>query len=196
MKGFGDKLKRLEELCRSMYPEDDVHGWGHIERVRKLSRVLARQLEEVDLEVLEAAALLHDVGRGSESHAEVSAQRAREILGELGFPKEFIERVAEAIRSHSFSGGGEPRSLEAMVLSDADKLDALGAIGVFRAAAYGDRIGRGIDGLIKHAEEKLLKLRALMRTEAGRKLAERRHRFLEEYLEELRQELGEVEEEF
>ncbi|HDI46693.1 MAG TPA: HD domain-containing protein, partial [Candidatus Methanomethylia archaeon] len=162
---------------------------------RKLSMIRARNLE-VDLTALEAAALLHDICRGSENHAEVSARKAEEILRELGFPRKFIEKVVEAVRSHSFSGGRTPGSLEAKVLSDADKLDAMGAIGVFRAAAYGDRIDRGIDGLIKHAEEKLLKLRDLMCTKTGRRLAERRHRFLEEYLEELKRELREVEKEF
>lgn len=195
MREFSDKLRKLEKLCRELYPKDDVHGWGHVERVRKLSRMLARN-QKANLEALEAAALLHDIGRGSENHAEVSAQKAEEILRNLGFPEEFIEKVVEAVRSHSFSRGRDPRSLEAKVLSDADKLDAMGAIGVFRAAAYGDRIGRGIDGLIKHAEEKLLKLRDLMCTKTGRRLAERRHRFLEEYLEELKRELREVEKEF
>ena len=190
---YGEKLRKLEELCRKLYPNDDIHGWGHIERVRKLCKILAREEKNVNYLVLEAAALLHDIERNAPNHAEASALKAKEILENLRFSEEFIGHVVEAIRTHSFSAGKRPESIEAKILSDADKIDALGAVGVFRAAAYGGLIGRGIDGLIKHAQEKLLNLENYILTRAGKRLAKRRQSFIAQYIEELLRELRELE---
>jgi len=181
-------LHRIRAEARRLLPEAGTHGYEHTERVYRLARHIGRRVG-ADLGVLLPAALLHDIGRGEDDHAEAGARRARMILQGLGLELRRIEAIVEAIATHSFSGGREPRTLEAKVLSDADKLDALGAIGVYRAAMYGAEHRRPLEGFVDHFHGKLLRLREMMYTEEGRRLAEGRHRFMLQYLERLRREL-------
>jgi len=185
------------ETARRYYPDDDeAHGFGHVLRVLRLAEHIA-SLEGADLEVVRAAALLHDIARRDEDetgvcHAEEGARRAREIL--RGQPEEKVEAVAHAIAAHRFRGRVKPQTLEAKVLSDADKLDALGAVGVVRAVVYalqrGEPLfepGRG------PSDEFAIKLSALadaMYTETGRELARERLAFMKEFFRELEKELG------
>ncbi|NOX45018.1 MAG: HD domain-containing protein [Caldiserica bacterium] len=166
-----------------------AHDRGHVERVTRLARYIATR-EGADVGVVTAAAELHDLARGEPDHARKSAERARKILRARGRPEEFIEQVVHCIEAHSFSKGVEPRTLEAKVLSDADKLDAMGAIGVARAFLYSGEIGRSLEETLRHFEEKLLALRDSLHTETARELARERHRFLEEFYRRLREELG------
>ena len=168
------------------------HDEGHVERVVKLARFIAER-EGANLDVVLTAAKLHDIARDCDNHAVESAKRAREILKKRGESKEFIEAVAHAIESHSFSSGIEPKTLEAKVLSDADKLDAMGAIGVARAFIYSGERGRGIEATLKHFEEKLLKLKDLLHTETARRIAEKRHEFLKLFYEQIKRELHQFE---
>jgi uncharacterized protein len=147
-----------------------------------------------DLKVLGAAALLHDIGRSQEdvtgiSHSVLSGEMSQEILKELGFDEVEIDEVVDAIRTHRFSEGIEPNSLEGKILSDADKLDAIGAIGVFRAIAQANSTGVGIEAFLKHADEKLLRLKNLMYTDGAKTVAEERHSTLESFVMQLREEL-------
>jgi len=208
------------EAARAYYDENDAaHSFEHVLRVWHLAERIG-QAEGADMEVLQAAALLHDVGRGEQSrsgrcHAEVGAELARVIL--VGRPPDRIEAVARAIAEHRFRGNAIPSTLEARVLYDADKLDALGAIGVARAYAIaGERRQRlwaevepsyaqrppaeGKDDL-EDAEHtpvheylfKLSKLAARMCTATGRRLAQQRHAYMAEFFERLAQEVaGEV----
>ena len=126
------------EEARSHYPASHAaHGFDHVLRVLALAERIA-EAEGADMEIVRAAVLLHDVGRAEQRrtgicHARIGAARAREILS--GHPPERVEVVAEAIAAHRFRGDKMPRTLEAQVLYDADKLDAIGAIGVARAYA-------------------------------------------------------------
>lgn len=138
------------EQARALYADaDSAHDFEHILRVTKMAEHLAER-EGADVEIVRAAALLHDIARHDEDaaaesgqpdggahldHAEVSARDAKELLLENGAAETFGERVAEAIRSHRFRGVQKPLSLEAKILFDADKLDSIGAIGVARAYA-------------------------------------------------------------
>ena len=188
-------LKVLESLVRLIMGDDPVHGYPHVSRVKELCRYLARGMgSAVNMRVLEAAALLHDIGRVSEdysrSHAEISAEVAGLLLPHLGFSEKEVEEVRHAILAHSFSLGVKPRTMEAMILSDADKLDAMGAVGVARAFMESGRRGRSFEETVRHFEEKLLKLRGLMNTEEGRRLAEERHRFMALFLERFLEEVG------
>jgi len=132
------------EAARAWYPEvDPVHGFDHIERVYRMADKLAR-LEGAELDIVHAAALLHD-SRGSDpnsgerlSHHEASARFAGQVLREEGWPKERIQSVQHCIRAHRYRGEpeNEPQTIEAKVLFDADKLDVLGAIGVARTIGY------------------------------------------------------------
>ncbi len=120
------------------------HDFDHVLRVTALAERIARA-EGGDLEVVRAAALLHDVGRSVErvtgrDHALVGAERAREILADQ--PPEKVEAVARAIAAHRFRTGPAPDTPEARALFDADKLDAMGAIGVGRAFAHAGARGQ------------------------------------------------------
>jgi uncharacterized protein len=181
-------LDRLMEESKRHQRLNGCHGFEHTERVVELCRVLGERLG-ADMSVLLPAAILHDVGRGEDSHAEKGAEKARNILETHGISGDKIERIVEAIRVHSFSGGLEAASPEAKILSDADKLDAMGAIGVYRAGQYSGEHDRSMEDYVGHFHEKLLTLKGLLYTDEARKLAESRHRFMESYLEEFMREL-------
>jgi uncharacterized protein len=131
--------------AKALYESADaVHDFDHVLRVLRLAKRIA-QAEGADLPTVRAATLLHDVGRGkAESagadHAVVAASQAREILKDA--PPSQVEAVVHAIAAHRFRTDPKPSSLEAKVLFDADKLDAIGAIGVARAFAYGGAHGQ------------------------------------------------------
>jgi len=114
---------------------------------------------------------------------------SKDFLNDLGYTRQEIERIVDAIRTHRFSEGIEPRSIEGQILSDADKLDALGAIGVYRAIAQATASGKGIQGFLNHTEEKLLRLKDKMHTVPARELAEERHEMLSIFVERLRNEI-------
>lgn len=185
------------ELAKAYYPEDDeVHGLGHMLRVLRLAEHIARR-EGADIEVVRLAAMLHDIARRDEEetgvcHAEEGARRARRLLE--GYPPEVVEAVAHAIASHRFRGRVKPQTLEAKVLSDADKLDALGAVGVVRAVAYALRRGEPVlepgKGPFREFAVKLSALAEAMYTETGRKLARERLAVMESFFEELEKELA------
>ena len=174
-----------------------AHTFDHTMRVFTLSMQIGEGLL-VSIRVLQAAALLHDVGRPRESetgisHSILSGEMGAPLLQELEYTESEIEQILDAIRTHRFSEGIEPNSLEGKILSDADKLDSMGAVGVYRAIAYGVTRGRGMNGFLKHADEKLLKLKDLMYTEPGKLLAEKRHEVLQKFVDELREEIREEE---
>lgn len=183
------------------------HDWWHIERVRNLSRHIAKS-EKVDPFVVELGALLHDIadskfhGGDEEKGPEVAAQ----FLASLKVETQIIEHIRNIITHISFKGGGEQifRSPELDVIQDADRLDAIGAIGIARTFNYGGFKNREMYNpavppnlnmtkeeyknstapTINHFYEKLLLLKDRMNTETGRKMAEHRHAFLETFLEE------------
>ncbi|MEO2151318.1 MAG: HD domain-containing protein, partial [Thermococcus sp.] len=151
--------------------------------------------EGADLEVLALASLLHDIARPLEDagkvedHAVEGAKIARRFLLSIGCPEEKVEAVAHAIEAHRFSRGPEPRTLEAKILSDADKLDAIGAIGIARVFMYSGEHGRDVEASLRHFEEKILKLKDLMYTETAKRIAEDRHRFTVQFIERIRREI-------
>lgn len=169
------------------------HGFDHTKRVYMLAMEIGKA-ENADLEVLLPATLLHDVGREMEDyigadHAESSAYVAKDFLKTIEYPEAKINRVFQVIKQHRYSSEETPDSLEAKILSDADKLDALGAIGVARAFTYGGRHERDVEGTIKHFNSKLLKLKDTMYTETAKKIAEERHDYTVKFLEKLENEI-------
>ncbi len=191
-------IERTREYARHFFEREGTHGFSHVERVFNLCIHIGKE-EGADLEVLALASLLHDVARPLESagkvedHAAEGARIARHFLRSLGYPEEKVEAVARAIEAHRFSRGPEPETLEARILSDADKLDAIGAVGIARVFMYSGEHGRSIEDSLAHFEEKILKLRDLMYTETARRLAEERHRFTVEFIERIRREMeGEI----
>ncbi len=191
------RVKTVYELSKIFMGKDPVHGWPHVERVLGLVlRLSEKYRDRIDLEALVVATLLHDIGRSfeedyGEHHAVISAHLAKHLLRAIGYSEDFIGRVEEIILSHSFSLNKRPESLEAMILSDADKLDAIGAIGIVRAFMLGGERRETIEDKIKHFHEKLLKLKKLLYLEESARIAERRHKLLEEFLRELKRDLEE-----
>lgn len=205
-------LARLRtHLAAEPFPRDAAHDLGHILRVAQLAEGLAAE-EGADAETCVAAALLHDLVYRPKNHPEspLTAQMASDLVPRWCREIEGLEAkaaaIAAAVASHSWSGGQEPASLEAAVVQDADRLEALGAIGIARVFATGASFGaglwhpedpwgegRGLDDKawsLDHFERKLLKLAAAMKTGAGRRLAEGRHLTLRAYLDALRAELA------
>ena len=174
-----------------------AHTFGHTMRVFALSIQIGENLP-VSTRVVRAAALLHDVGRPKESetgvsHSILSGEMSKPLLQKLRYNETEIEQIIDAIRTHRFSEGIEPNSLEGKILSDADKLDAMGAVGIYRAIAQAESKGRGMIGFLEHADEKLLKLKDLMYTTKGKKLATERHDVLQRFVNEFRDELAKFE---
>jgi uncharacterized protein len=202
------------EQAKSWYAQNDpVHGFDHIQRVYRMAERLA-QAEGADLEIVRAAALLHDAkgpvtGASRSDHQLASAEFAQEILTTEGWTVYRIEAVLHCIRAHRFRDDREqPETIEAKVLFDADKLDAIGAIGAVRAIAYAVLDTQNLFVMPskqficmgeKELEEphtpyhehlfKLNKLKDRMFTETGRKFAQARHDYLEGFFAQLHAEL-------
>ena len=178
--------EKLIEISKQHQQYIGCHGYEHTERVIELCKVLGVALN-ADMDILIPAAILHDIGRPHDNHAHHGGIMAREILQEQGYSK--IDEIVHAIEVHSFSAGGEAKTIEAQILSDADKLDAMGAIGVYRTAQYGIEHSCTLDEFIEHFHEKLLKLKDLLYTWEAKKLAENRHNYMLLYLDQLDKEL-------
>ena len=186
------------------------HDWWHIDRVVRLARRLARE-EGADVFLCELAALTHDLVDGKLNPDEARALAdLRAWLAEEGVDATAIVVVIDIITHLSFKGGGQPpmRTLEGQIVQDADRLDAIGAIGIARAFAYGGAKGlplhdpearpreqmtaaeyrRQQAATINHFYEKLLLLKDRMNTATARRLAAQRHAVLEEFLSEFQAE--------
>lgn len=182
-------LEKLERIVSELIPSYGTHGLEHTMRVYRTCKALGEALG-ADMSILLPAVLLHDVVRDGEDHASASSVKAGEILRDLDYPEKAIEDISETIGAHSFSAGRMPESLEAKILSDADKLDAMGALGVYRAAMYSAENGRPLEDYVAHFSEKLLTLKDMMYTDEAKRLAKSRHSFLLEYLEQIEDELN------
>ncbi|MBN1657399.1 MAG: HD domain-containing protein [Anaerolineae bacterium] len=223
------------EQAREQYAgAEAVHDFDHVLRVLALAERLARA-EGADLEVVRAAALLHDAARGKgagriplpagrtplpagrtplpagrtplpagRDHAAAGAEIARHLLA--GHPPDRVEAVAHAIAAHRFRGGPEPQTIEARVLHDADKLDAIGAVGIGRAFHYGGQHGQRLWGEVASDYEetpdsraehtpvheyvfKLARIKDRLLTDSGRQLAAERHTFMVSFFEQLEREV-------
>jgi uncharacterized protein len=183
------------------------HDWFHIERVFKNSLLISKN-EEVDLTVVSLGALLHDIAdyKFHDGDETVGPTKARKFLQSQNLSEEKIQHVVNIIENISFKGGNIDQtfySKELDVIQDADRLDAIGAIGIARTFNYGGFKNRKMYDpdikpdlkmtpeeykisnapTINHFYEKLLLLKDLMNTETGQKIAEDRHLFMEQFLE-------------
>jgi len=186
--------KEVVEEARRLLGDDPAHGWPHVLRVAGIAEeIISIGGLEPDLRVLSTAIALHDVGRalGGDHHARVSATYARRLLQRLGWPRRLIVEIEHAILAHSYSLGVEARTLEAKILSDADKLDALGAVGIARVVHTGCQMGRGFEDSLAHIYKKILRLPELLYLEASRRLAQERVGIVRAFAEQFARELGE-----
>ena len=203
---FFDKLRKK---ILPYFESGDGHGFDHVDRVYKLALKISAD-ENVDMDIVRAAVLLHDIARSKEKeglavgpgrynicHAKEGAKMAIEILKETSFPEKKIDAVAHAIAVHRYSNGLKAESREAEILQDADRLDALGAIVIVRMMEASFKWGRPIydasipvkktyDGskstLINHIYEKILKMTPdSFKTAEARKIAKGRYDFIKEF---------------
>lgn len=190
---------------------DPAHDFTHVLRVYKNARIIGQE-EGADMEILLWAALLHDVGSEKKDEARLGEsddrgkRSAEAFLKAVGMDEAAREKVKYAVGVHRFSRGIVPVTLEAKVLQDADRLDAIGAVGIARVFLTGGALGREFyhpddpfcrtrepdDGKwnLDHFYKKLLKLESGMHTESGRRMAARRTAVLKRYLEDLEAEMG------
>lgn len=197
------------DQARQWYAEDDpVHGFDHVLRVLAIAERIGSQLG-ADLEILRAAALLHDAAgadprENRAEHENASAAFARQVLTEQGWPQERVEAVEHCIASHRYRGKQRPESLEASILFDADKLDVIGAFGVARTLGYAMQAGQPMfaepserfmesgEGLPDEPHSayheyifKLRNVRDRLHTEPARRLAAEREKVLVSFFEQL-----------
>ena len=196
----------VKERARPYFEDaSPAHDWHHVRRVARLAETLVDEQDvAIDEDVLFAAVWLHDVGRTKEDrgeiadHAEWGAREAGRILRDLDADADTVAAVQHCIRAHRYSNDVDPETPEAELLSDADNLDALGAVGVARVFSYGGELGQPLhdpdlppdaddsasgETQLNHVHEKILSLRDRMYTDAGRALAEERHDYVVEFAE-------------
>ncbi len=205
------RFAKLLAIAQTKYDHGDPsHDFAHILRVVKTCRELG-EAEGADLEVLLPAALLHDVVNLPKDHperkraSEYAATEAKSIMRGIGYSEDVMERTGRAIVEHSFSAGHKPSQIESAILQDADRLDALGAIGLLRMVTVGARLGRSFydpaDAFaekralddktytIDHFGTKLFKLAAMMNTASARQEADRRTNHMRDFLSQLKSEI-------
>jgi uncharacterized protein len=196
----------IEFVKNELQNAEAGHDWWHIERVYKSAKAIAIE-EIVDLEIVEFAALLHDIAdaKFNDGDEEIGPQKAGEFLKSISIEEDKIIHVQQIIRNMSFKSSlGEISftSPEMLVVQDADRLDAIGAIGIARAFTYGGFKNRELYNpaikpvinqskeayknttapTINHFYEKLLLLKDKMNTLTGKRIAQQRHEFMEQYL--------------
>ena len=204
-------VERAKQYAKKYLGRDvSGHDWYHTKRVLHLAQTIARremETSEVDLEMVELIALLHDVDdRKLSPRTHDNVDRAREFLYKNDVDPVRRKAILNSIRKLSFKGTGAtvPETLEGRIVQDADRLDAMGAIGIARAFAFGGSRGKNIydpkqdpnlnmteelynsgqSTAINHFYEKLLRLKDMMNTETGKAMAEHRHAYMESFLKE------------
>ena len=203
-----EKIRQCRNEVKKIYELFDAsHDWQHIERVLKNAEIILEQ-ERADAFIVELAVLLHDVSDPKYKKPEEDLEQ--DILNRLELPDAQRQRIQDVIASVSFKGGNGnlATSIEAKIVQDADRLDAIGAIGIARAFAYGGAKGRKLydwnekartemteqeyreaqTSSVTHFYEKLLLLKDQMTTETGEQMAEERHEFMLSFLEQLQTE--------
>jgi uncharacterized protein len=181
------------------------HDWEHTRRVHAICMHIGRRAG-ADLAVLGPAAYLHDIGRhrqdasgGAVCHAREGAATAAALLADYPLAPDQLENVLHCIATHRYRGGRAPRTLEARILFDADKLDAIGAVGIARTFLFAGEVGARLhnpevapedsapytsdDTGYREFKLKLSKIRDRMLTDEGRRMAADRHRFMERFFE-------------
>lgn len=204
------KSKRIESLVailRMQFSgESTGHDWFHLERVWRNAKLIAQE-EQCDLEVLQLGALLHDIAdhKFVDDYSFQAEVKVRDLLGDH-YAEDTIQSVLHIVENCSFKGGvseNKMKSKEGLIVQDADRLDAIGAIGIARTFAFGGKFGNEIYNpdvdpshfqteeeyrnkrthTINHFYEKLLLLKDNMNTNSARKIAEERHLYMEKFLE-------------
>lgn len=200
--------KTVEYVKNLLEGEETGHDWWHAYRVWQNSKIIMKSFTNIDYEVVELAALLHDIAdwKFNYGNDEIGKQKAYEFLIKLGVEENITQHICQIISKMSYKGASvknEVESIEGKIVQDADRLDAIGAIGIARAFAYGayakqeiynpktkpvlhnsaEEYKKAKTTTINHFYEKLLLLKDKFNTEAAREIAENRHNFMLQFLE-------------
>lgn len=210
-------IKQVEKEAKKYFTKaSGCHDWTHVQRVRNLALRIGRK-ERADLGILELAALLHDICksqelrcRGNFCHAQKGASLAKKVLEKYGMDKNIRDRVTHCIISHRYRNNHSPETIEAKILSDSDKLDAIGAVGLARDFVAAGFIGTpvlytGNEGkLVKSGKQysysdadtafleyeiKLKCFKDKMYTKEGKRMANERHKYMEDFFKRFWQEV-------
>lgn len=201
-------ITQVENLVKiEMEKDSSGHDWYHVDRVRKMALVLSEKEGIGYSRTIELAALLHDISDDKLNKSKEEGQRRlAHILDCLSIDRKEKDHIVEIIATVGFKGGNgdSPKCMKAKIVQDADRLDAIGALGIARTFAYGGHAGSPIydpslpirdkmteeeyrknrSSSIHHFYEKLLKIKNLLHTDSARKIAEERHLFMEYFLQE------------
>ena len=203
-------INSLKQEVRDLMINDSAHDFDHIARVFKNAKNICKK-ENANEKLVLSAVLLHDVvsypksDKRSKLSSIKSAEESKKILKKFNFTKEEIQIISDAIRDHSFSRNKIPSTLEGKILQDADRLDAIGAIGIARVFAVGGSEKKSFYNVkdpfcknrtpddniwtLDHFYRKLLKLESLMNTKSGKIEAKKRTKVLKDFLNELKKEI-------
>ena len=183
-------INKAVEYVRELFVgNSDGHGADHTMRVYYNAKKIMESYPEADSFVISLAALLHDADDHKLFKTENNAN-ARTFLSRMEVSSDKADFICEVINGVSFSQnrGKIPETLEGKIVQDADRLDAIGAIGIARTFAYGGKVGRPLDESVKHFYDKLLLLKDEMNTDAAKAIALKRHDYMNAFLEEYREE--------
>lgn len=205
-------IQKIEKEAKKFFVSSKgSHNFDHTERVLNLALHIGKK-EKADLEVIAIASILHDIGRkeqddklGGVCHAEVGGTMARKILKKYNFKDDFVEAIVHCIESHRFRGNNIPKTKEAKILFDADKLDSIGAVGIGRDFLFAGEVGAKLhnpDVDIKKTKEyseddtayreflvKLIKVKDKIVTKEGKRIAQERHKYMVKFFERLNKEV-------
>jgi uncharacterized protein len=202
-----DVIKEIRNIVKEKFlNQEGSHDWFHIERVYNLA-IYLQEKEGGDRTIIELAALLHDISdhKYNGGNWQAGATVAIELMLEVGVSNEMADKVAQVISQVSFKGAkvqDDVESIEAKIVQDADRLDAIGAIGIARAFSYGgsknrplyhpeieptlhsskEEYAKSVSHTVNHFYEKLFLLKDLIKTKTGRDLAEKRHQLMQKFI--------------
>ena len=207
---YSEKLKKLTiKVRKRLESAPGCHDWAHTSRVLHNARLIAAGEKNADIQIVEAAATLHDIARPEElkskgklCHAVLGSRIAEKFLRKCEFRNdEFIKKVCNCVKTHRYRGGHSPSSIEEKIVYDADKMDSIGVVGVGRAFHFAGRIGAKLHNTEKEAlgsksyssedsayREYLIKLRHIhgkMLTKTGRRIAKQRSDFMHEFFKQM-----------
>jgi len=200
-----DIILKLKKEIKHRFKSDISHGFDHTERVYNTALGLAKN-KKVDLDVVEISALLHDIARNKEErnskicHAKEGAKMAQQILKKYHLSKEKVTNIAHCIETHRYSKKLTPKTIEAQIIQDADRLDAIGAISIARVFAYSGKtkmpfhnasikpkkvyLGEASETSINHFFEKILKIKPNnFNTKKAKGIAKERYRFTKNFVD-------------
>jgi len=204
-------IDSIKNEVKEIMDNDSAHDFDHVMRVYKNAQKICKK-EKANEKLVLCAALLHDIvsypksDKRSKNSSTESAKKSKTILKQYDFSNDEITIISDAIRDHSFSQNKTPQSIVGKILQDADRLDAIGAIGIARVFATGGSLKRPFYNIddpfcktrkpddktwtVDHFYQKLLKLESLMNTKSGKIEAKKRTKVLKEFLNQLKQEIS------